>query len=79
MPKKSDEKYRRRTFPSLISSTPIAVTPRFLGLSNLATFVVITEVLMNMPMFGDLTPCILAIKYQQTYSHILEDCNLKTK
>lgn len=65
--------------PITYNSTPIPVTPRFLGLSNLATFVVITEVLMNKPMFGDLTPCILAPKYQQTESLVLEDFNLKMK
>ena len=63
--------------PVTYNSTPTPVTPRFLGLINLATFVVITEVPMNMPMFGDLTLCILAPKYQQTDSHILEDYNIK--
>ena len=65
--------------PITYNSTPIPVTSRFLGLSNPATFVVITEMLMNMSMSGDLTSCILAPKYQQTDSHILEDRNLKMK
>ena len=53
----------KTNLPITYISTSIPVTTFFLGPSNLATFVFITEVLMNMPMFGDLTPCILAPKY----------------
>ena len=46
-----------KNLPITYTCTPIPVTSRFVRLSNLVTFVDITEVLMRMSMLGDLTPC----------------------